>query len=86
MPELCRFFGIVITMYYREHAPPHFHATYGSDTAEIGISPLTVLKGRLPPRAMALVIEWATLRQRELTRAWQIRETRRHPGKIAPLE
>lgn len=86
MPELCRFFGIVISMYYREHAPPHFHAVYGASKAEIGISPLGVLKGRLPPRATALVVEWAALHQSELLEAWQQRETGRRPRKIAPLE
>lgn len=86
MPELCRFFGIVIAMYYNEHVPPHFHAIYGAHKAEIGIQPLSVLRGGLPPRATALVMEWATLHQAELLRAWRQRETGRRPGKIAPLE
>ena len=85
MPELCRFYGIVIRMYHDDHHPPHFHAVYGSDDAAIGIDKLDVIAGRLPRRAMALVIEWANLHQRELREAWRRIEQDRSPGKIAPL-
>ena len=57
MPEISRFFGIVITMYFDEHNPPHFHARYGSDRAAIEIATLQVREGRLPSRALGLVIE-----------------------------
>jgi hypothetical protein len=66
MPEISRFFGIVIAMYYDDHALPHFHAIYGSEMAEMGIDPIGVLKGSLPPRALALVTEWAAIHQAEL--------------------
>lgn len=59
MPELCRFYGIVIRMYFDDHLPAHFHAVYGGDEAVIGIETLTVLNGRLPARARSLVLEWA---------------------------
>ena len=51
MPEVCCFYGIVINIYYNDHGPPHFHARYGSDQVMIGMDNLTVLQGRLPPRA-----------------------------------
>jgi hypothetical protein len=57
MPEISRFFGIVIQMYYNDHAPPHFHVRYGNHRALIAVETLAVLKGELPPRALGLVIE-----------------------------
>ena len=59
MPEISRFFGIVILMFYNDHSPPHFHARYGEHRATIAIEPLAVLTGLLPPRALGLVMEWA---------------------------
>ena len=61
MPEISRFFGIIIAMFYDEHNPPHFHARYGEYRVEIAIDTLSVLVGRLPPRVLGLVIEWAAL-------------------------
>lgn len=86
MPEVSRFFGIVIRMYYDEHAPPHFHAIYGDHEAQIGINPIEVLEGKLPRRAVSMVIEWTALHQQELIRNWE--ELRKdHPvAKIKPLE
>ena len=86
MPEICRFYGIVIRMYFDDHRPPHFHAIYGGDEALVGIEGMAVLRGRLPPRAHGLVVEWAALHQRELLEAWG-RARRLEPlGKIAPLD
>ena len=85
MPELSRFFGIVIAMYYDDHPPPHFHAVYGSERAEFAIEPLGLLKGSLSPRALALVAEWAALHQDELLHAWNLRASGRKPQKIEPL-
>lgn len=59
MPEICRFFGIVITMYYNDHQPPHFHVRDGEQRAIVSIETLTVLEGRLSPRTLGLVTEWA---------------------------
>lgn len=70
MPKVSEFFGISIYIHWRDHAPPHFHAAYGSQTASIGIHDLTVLTGSLPPRALGLVVEWATRHQSELLRVW----------------
>jgi len=85
MPELSRFFGIVIAMYYDDHPPPHFHAIYGSDRAECVIDPPGLLKGHLSPRALALAMEWAGLHREELLEAWTDRESGRRPRKIEPL-
>jgi hypothetical protein len=59
MPEISRFFGIVIKMFYDDHNPPHFHAEYGGDVALIDIRSLAVFSGGLPPRVTGLVIEWS---------------------------
>src|SRR5437016_3089071 len=71
MPEVSRFLGIVIAMYYRDHPPPHFHAEYGSFEAQIRIDPPGLLRGYLPPRALSLVIEWAVLHRDELIENWR---------------
>ena len=70
MPEVARFFGIVIRMYFRDHSPAHFHAEYGEHGALIEIETLAVLRGDLPRRAMALVLEWAALHRQELRADW----------------
>ncbi len=85
MPEISRFFGIVIAMYDDDHPPPHFHAVYGSDRVEFSIDPPGVLKGRLPPRALALVTEWAVLHEAELLEAWGQRAAGEKPRNIEPL-
>ena len=85
MPELARFYGIVIKMYFADHAPPHFHAEYAEYEARVMIDNLAVLSGSLPARAMGLVVEWATLHQRELQAAWERASESQAPGRIAPL-
>lgn len=86
MPEVCRFFGIVIRMYFDEHNPPHFHAIYGEREAQFGIDPIVVLEGNLSNRATSLVIEWATLHQRELLINWNRLRTNQPLEKIQPLD
>jgi hypothetical protein len=86
VPEISRFFGIIILMYYDQHAPPHFHARYGSDKAAIEITSLRVLEGRLPSRALGLVIEWASQHQEELMMNWEAARNDRPPKKIPPLQ
>jgi hypothetical protein len=70
MPEICRFLGIVITMYFDEHNPPHFHVRYNEFRASIEIESLNVMTGRLPARVRGLVEEWAELHRRELLAMW----------------
>lgn len=86
MPEVSRFFGIIIRMYFDEHNPPHFHAIYGSYEARIRIDSITVLRGMLPPRATSMAIEWTALHQRELIQNWEGLRKDQLPQKIAPLE
>ncbi len=71
MPEISRFYGVVIRMYFADHNPPHFHAIYGGQEARIDIQSLAALTGSLPPRALGLVIEWASLHQAELMELWE---------------
>ena len=70
MPEISRFFGIVVQMYYADHDPPHFHVRYAGQKALVAIETLTLLRGGLSPRALAMVTEWATLHQAELMEDW----------------
>lgn len=70
MPEISRFLGIVITMYFNDHNPPHFHVRYDDDRAVIGIDPLELREGHLPPRVLGLVMEWAEIHQAELLGNW----------------
>lgn len=70
MPEISRFLGIVIAMYFSEHNPPHFHVQYNKFKAVLGIRDLNVLAGKLPARVRGLVEEWAELHQTELLDMW----------------
>ena len=86
MPEISRFFCIIVQMYYADHNPPHFHVRYAEQKALITIETLAVLRGRLTPRALALVIEWATLHQAELMEDWALAREEAQLNPIAPLE
>ena len=77
MPEICRFLGIVITMYFDEHNPPHFHIRYNEHRAVMSIVDLNLLAGRLPARVRGLVEEWAELHQPELMQMWHSKDFRR---------
>jgi hypothetical protein len=70
MPRISSFYGIVIYMYFNEHNPPHFHAQYGEFKTEIAIQTLAVLIGKLPPKALGLVMEWASQHQDEIMNNW----------------
>ena len=86
MPEISRFFGIVIAIYWMEHGVPHFHAKYGEHRASFSITDLALLEGSLPPRVTALVLEWSFLHRRELLDDWQ-RAMHKQPLKmIKPLD
>ena len=86
MPEISRFYGIVIGMFYDEHRPPHFHVRYGEHQAVVRINELIVMEGALPPRALGLVVEWAAKHRKELLNNWDAIEAGRAIKKIAPLE
>lgn len=86
MPEISRFFGIVITMYFNDHAPPHFHAKYQEHEAQVRIESLEVLRGTLPRRALALVLECAALHRAELRGNWDKARQGMSPDPIDPLD
>jgi hypothetical protein len=86
MPEISRFFGIIIAMYYKEHAPPHFHAKYGGQRAAFAISDLEIIEGVLPRRAVSLVLEWAFEHRQELMENWRRAERRENLLTIPPLD
>jgi len=85
MPELSRFLGISILMYFDDHNPPHFHVRYNDYRALISISELKILDGHLPARILGLVIEWAELHKEELMQDWDMVKTTGEYVKIAPL-
>lgn len=85
MPELSRFFGIVIYMYYADHAPPHFHARYGDERASIRIDDGEILEGSLGRRPFRLVEEWRVLHVAELRNDWKCAQLRAPLSKIEPL-
>lgn len=86
MPRISNFYGIVIWMYFNEHNPPHFHATYGEYEILIQITDLSVYAGSLPSRAFGLVMEWAFMHRDELMQNWQLLEQELSPKKIEPLK
>ena len=86
MPEVSRFYGIVIQIYYGDHPPPHFHALYAGEVAKIAIETLQVIDGSIPKRALALVLDWTSIHQQELLEAFNRAAALQAPGKIAPLE
>ena len=85
MPEISRFFGIIISMHYNDHRPPHFHARYGDQKAIVAIESLTSLEGELPPRVLGLVVEWAAQHRKELYANWRLARRMQPPKSIAPL-
>ena len=86
MPTISVFYGLVIQMFFREHAPPHFHVKYGEFKAIVDIRRLEVIEGRLPRRAVSLVLDWAELHQEELMKDWDLCQALQQPLAIAPLE
>ena len=85
MPEISRFLGIVIGMFFNEHGLPHFHAVYGEYKVTVEIESGHV-RGEFPPRALRPVLEWAELHKQELFEDWE-RARRRQPlERIPPLE
>lgn len=87
MPTISHFFGILIHMYIRgEHNPPHFHALYAEYEALIDIQTLEVIQGKLPRRALVLVLEWANEHRSELMEDWNLCQAKQLPKPIKPLE
>ncbi len=86
MPEISRFYGIVIYMFSNDHNPPHFHAKYGEFEILVNINNLSILYGKFPSRALGLTIEWASLHQKELKTLWEGMRKSQPVKKIKPLK
>jgi len=86
MPEISRFLGIVIAMYYNDHAPPHFHARYGEYEIRVSIEDGEIMSGFFPSRAEKMVLEWLDLHRSELMGDWYLAEQRKPLQRIDPLE
>lgn len=85
MPEISRFLGIVIAMFYKDHAPPHFHAVYGEFEIKVEVR-TGVVEGQFPKRALRHVLEWLDLHKDELVQDWELAREERPLNRIAPLE
>src|SRR3990167_9022097 len=85
VPEISRFLGIVIAMYFKDHGPPHFHAKYGSQRASFSINDLRLIEGKLPPRVVSLVLEWAFQHREELLENWTRARSEEHTSELQPL-
>lgn len=86
MPTISTFYGLIIQMYFREHAPPHFHVKYDDYAAVVDIRNVQITDGKLPRRATNLVLDWAELHQAELLKDWDLCQALQNPDPIAPLE
>lgn len=86
MPTISTFYGVVIRMFFADHAPPHFHAQYAEFKAVIDIRALAIMKGELPRRAAQLVLDWAELHQDELLHDWSLCQSQQQPKPIEPLK
>ena len=85
MPELCRFYGIIIRMFWEDHPPPHFHAAYGNNEALVDILTAEIIAGSLPLGARSLVRQWAELHREELFEDWDRARTLQPLRRIEPL-
>ena len=83
MPEISRFLGIVIRMYFNDHNPPHFHVEYNEYSAAVLIETLGIIEGKVPAKVLSLVVEWASLHQAELLDNW---ESIRRTGECRSIE
>ena len=86
MPTISSFYGIIIQMFWDDHPPPHFHALYAEYEVMIDIHTFEVIKGTMPRRALALILEWASVHRVELLEDWELCEKNQSPRKISPLE
>lgn len=85
MPEISRFLGIIIRMYYKEHSPAHFHAEYNNYEIIVNIED-GVIEGKFPKRALNAVIEWYEIHKEELKANWELAQRKEPLKKIKPLE
>ncbi|MBS4052707.1 DUF4160 domain-containing protein [Methylomonas rivi] len=86
MPTISMFYGILIKMFFDDHAPPHFHAEYGEFELAIAINPIKIIQGDAPKRVKSMVLEWTALHQEELLLDWELCKNLQPPVAIEPLE
>ena len=86
MPELSRFYGIIVRMFANDHNPPHFHAQYGKHSAMVDIATRSVIEGSLPRRCRSMIAEWSEAHEEELIASWNALKSGSRPQKIAPLD
>jgi hypothetical protein len=86
MPTISMFYGILIKMFFDDHAPPHFHAEYGEYELVIAINPIKIVNGDAPKRVKSMVLEWTALHQEELLKDWELCKNMQSPLPIEPLE
>lgn len=86
MPTICMFRGIKITIYWQDHMPPHFHATYGGQEVLVSINEIEVLEGELPSKQLKMLLGWAAFRQDELRENWELARQRKELFAIDPLK
>jgi hypothetical protein len=86
MPTISTFYGLVIQMFFKDHAPPHFHVRYAEHKAVIDIQTLGIIEGKLPRRALSLILDWTELHRDELLENWQLCQELKNPKPVAPLE
>ena len=85
MPVISRFLGIIISMYWEDHLPPHFHAKYGEYEITVNIKS-GVVEGKFPRRALKLLLEWYEIHKDALTENWELCRNKEMPKQIDPLE
>ncbi|BCD92659.1 hypothetical protein fh0823_27960 (plasmid) [Francisella halioticida] len=85
MPTISRFFGIIISMYWDEHNPPHFHVRFGEYKCSIAINDVSIIVGELPKKQERLVLAWTEIHQLELLKNWELCQNDQHPMEIEPL-
>lgn len=86
MPTISIFRGIKITMYWEDHMPPHFHATYGGEEVIVSINDVEVLEGSIPSKQLKMLLGWAAIRQKELLDNWELAAQRQELFAIEPLK
>ena len=86
MPTICMFRGLKIYINWRDHQPPHFHATYGGQEVLVSIRDLEVLEGSIPSKQLKMLLGWAALRQDELLENWELAERKQELFNIEPLK
>lgn len=86
MPTISMFRGIKITMYWKDHMPPHFHAVYGGNEVIVSIKDLEVLDGTLPNKQLKMLLGWAAFHQEELMENWELAQDRQELFAIEPLK